>query len=117
MDLKDGWKTTEFWVSIATAIIGLCVLFGVFTTEETTEIMGSISQIIGSLMTIVPIVAYALARGKAKTGLDMETILGLLSSFAPNLPVDQNAQTNPEILAEAIGIALEQQQKKMKKKG
>jgi hypothetical protein len=82
-DIKPGWKTTEFWVSIGGAIAGLGVLTGMFTPEESEQINASMTTIIGGVMTVVSVIGYALTRGKAKQGtLDIQTILKVISTFS-----------------------------------
>jgi hypothetical protein len=66
--IKDGWKTTEFWVSISTAICGLCVLFGVIGPNELDKMVLIAQKISGAIMTIGSVAAYAYARAKAKQG-------------------------------------------------
>ena len=68
MNLKSGWKTTEFWVSIATSLAGILTMFGIFTPEKAAALPVAIEQIVGGVVAIVPIVGYVLSRGKAKAG-------------------------------------------------
>lgn len=66
--VKPGWKTTEFWVSI-TAAAGILVLLGYITPEKSSALTEASSQIIGSIMTAVPVTGYALSRGRVKQGV------------------------------------------------
>lgn len=95
MDIKSGWKTTEFWTSISSALVGLLFIFGIFTKEETTGILQATESIIGGVMMIVPTVAYAISRGKAKQGtIDMATLIEALSNIVveetPTVPEDDS---------------------------
>ncbi len=110
MDLKEGWKTTEFWASVSTSIVGLGVIFGLFTPEEATNIVVAISQVVGGCITVAPIVAYAITRGNAKSGVALESLMGYLSSFVPQ-STDQT-KVDPEVLADAIATAIEKQKNK-----
>lgn len=65
-NIKSGWKTTEFWTSIGTVVVGLGVLFGAFTPAEASDLMLTVSKVVGGLMAIVPTVGYALSRAKSK---------------------------------------------------
>ena len=67
MGLKSGWKTTEFWVSIITSMVGILVTLGLFTPDNASSLIQSISMIVGGIVTSVPIVGYAISRGKAKS--------------------------------------------------
>lgn len=59
MDLKDGVKTTEFWLSSLTvvfmAILALLVGYGLLTKEESSMWMNLITAL---LALIVPVAAY-----------------------------------------------------------
>jgi len=74
-ELKPGWKTTEFWTSVVTAVSGLAVLFGIITPRESSNLLAGINQAIGGILMVVPIVAYAFSRGKAKQGSVDPTVL------------------------------------------
>jgi len=117
MDIKEGWKTTEFWVSISTALVGVGVAFGFFTPAESTQLMSSISQIVGGLMTIVPVVAYAISRGNAKANFDIEAFMAYFQSFVPQSTdtTTTNQTIDADVLAQAIATALDEQQKKLNK--
>ena len=89
MEIKDGWKTTEFWVSISTIIIGLCVIFGLFTTKEASEVIVIAEKITGSLMAVVSVAGYAYARAKAKENtLTVNELLALTAATIGNLADD-----------------------------
>jgi len=72
--MKEGYKTTEFWVTLVTSIVGLLVLLGIITPDKSTEIVTLTQQIIASVMIIVPQIGYILSRGKAKSGGNIEVI-------------------------------------------
>ncbi|MCK5613336.1 hypothetical protein KAR91_66315, partial [Candidatus Pacearchaeota archaeon] len=59
MSVKTGIKTTEFWVSVGTAALGVLVLFGMITPDESSTILSGFSQAVGGVMTVVPTAAYA----------------------------------------------------------
>lgn len=77
-NVKAGWKTTEFWVSIITAILGAGVLTGFVTPSESNEMLNVIAGVSG----IVPTIAYIFSRGKAKQGLDINQIVAILGQAA-----------------------------------
>ena len=66
MDIKSGFKTTEFWVSLATGIFGILVTLGVFTPEQANDIITSIGTGAGGIITAVSAFGYAISRGMAK---------------------------------------------------
>jgi hypothetical protein len=68
-EIKQGYKTTEFWISFLTSLFGVCILLGLVTPAE-GEILGAIERAIGGLMTIGSSVAYTLSRGKTKGSIE-----------------------------------------------
>ena len=86
-EVKPGWKTTEFWTSVASAVVGVLFLSGTFTQQEAQGISLAISNISGSLMVICPAIAYAISRGKAKENpMNLEAILNLLGGVVQTPP-------------------------------
>jgi hypothetical protein len=59
--MKAGIKTTEFWLAIATALIGNLVMFGVIPTDFPQD------ELIGGATSIIAVVAYIISRIKVKT--------------------------------------------------
>jgi hypothetical protein len=78
--VKPGWKTTEFWLSLATSLAGLAALFGVITPTEAGTAMIGITQAVGGIMSTIAIVGYSWSRGKAKQK-DIAAILEMLSKI------------------------------------
>jgi len=73
--MKSGWKTSEFWVSLVVKILGILVLTGVISpeqsevlAEQTDVLAGAIDQIIGGVMLSASTLGYSLSRGNAKRG-------------------------------------------------
>lgn len=64
-ETKDGWKTSEFWMTIATAIFGALVMANVMSQDEAAEWMAILAPV---LLAVVPIVAYTISRAKVKSG-------------------------------------------------
>lgn len=82
--VKPGWKTTEFWTSIASALSGVLFLAGYFTPTEANEVIAAIEKIAGGLMVIGPTIAYAISRGKSKTGtIDFQALVTALAAAIP----------------------------------
>ena len=66
--MKAGVKTSEFWVSVVVSVLGVLVALGIITPDQQNTLTQSIHQIVGAVMTVVPIAGYALSRGRAKGG-------------------------------------------------
>ena len=64
--MKAGWKTTEFWKTLVTALSGIAIAFGVISPEGAEALNIAIGQIVGGIMAIVPVVIYTIQRTKAK---------------------------------------------------
>ena len=76
--MKPGYKTTEFWLTLLAQIIGLLTMTGVIKPEEATPYLQGGGQLVGGLMTVIPQIAYAFSRGKAKTTAAAKALLILL---------------------------------------
>jgi hypothetical protein len=63
---KPGWKTTEWWSAVAGELIGLAALFGVFTPEQATDLIGASGQIAGAVIMAISTGGYAISRGMSK---------------------------------------------------
>ena len=63
---KPGIKTTEFWVSISTAISGLLLTLGWIGPDAQTQFPEAVGKVAGGLITIVSIVSYTWSRTKVK---------------------------------------------------
>lgn len=86
--MKPGWKTSEFWLTLITQILGILQLAGVLKAEEAGPLSQGTGQIIGGLMTIGPPIGYAISRGIAKlkapsAGMAALLTLLLLPAFLP----------------------------------
>lgn len=60
MDIKPGYKTTEFWLSSITAIVGILFASDVFPAESDG------AKILGILASVLATVGYTVSRGIAK---------------------------------------------------
>ena len=58
-EVKAGKKTSEFWVTIGSMLMGLLAAFGVVPTDTVTEILGIIAAILAGA-------GYSVSRGLAK---------------------------------------------------
>jgi len=66
-NIKTGYKTTEFWVAIATAIFGFLVTVGIFTPDQAGDLSLAVGKFSGAIITAVSVGAYAVSRAKTKT--------------------------------------------------
>lgn len=61
--VEPGYQTTEFWMALATSVIGLLMTFKVVNLND-----GAVQQILGLLALVVPQALYIVSRGIRKQG-------------------------------------------------
>lgn len=66
MDIKNGVRTTEFWVTLVTLLAGLAKLFGLDIDAGAAG--DATGQAAGGLMALAAVVGYPISRGLAKKG-------------------------------------------------
>jgi hypothetical protein len=59
---KPGYKTSEFWFTVASSLVGLLMASGVIRTGSSWD------QIIGLIATVLTTMGYQAARTAAKKG-------------------------------------------------
>jgi len=66
MNIKSGYRTTEFWITLATQVIGIFTIAGVIGQDQSTQLVKAISDII---IILAPAVIYIYNRTwlKSKT--------------------------------------------------
>jgi hypothetical protein len=64
--MKPGYKTTEFWLAIASQLLGILVVLGVITPEQQDAFAGALQHIAGAIMMVGSGFGYSLSRGIAK---------------------------------------------------
>ena len=62
--IKDGWKTSEFWLSTAAAICGILYASGVISPEGS----GAVEKSVAFLVAALAAMGYSAARAKVKSG-------------------------------------------------
>jgi hypothetical protein len=65
-ELKPGWQTTEFWVTMAGQVIGIVALLGYITVDQQSVLIQAATQIGGVIVMVGSAFGYALSRGLAK---------------------------------------------------
>lgn len=59
--VKPGYKTTEFWLSTAAAVLGIVMAADIIETGS------AVSQVVGIITTALTAMGYSVARGKTKS--------------------------------------------------
>lgn len=65
-NVKPGYKTTEFWVTVVCQLIGILSLAGIITPEQSTDLSAAIQQIVAAVVMGASAFGYSLSRGNAK---------------------------------------------------
>lgn len=60
MNVKPGYKTTEFWLSTVTALVGILFASDVFPAESDG------AKVLGIIASVLATVGYTVSRGIAK---------------------------------------------------
>lgn len=68
--MKPGYKTTEFWALIFTSLVNLLAMNGVFTPDESDELVRIIPVVSSGIGQAIIIVGYAISRGRIKGNAD-----------------------------------------------
>lgn len=66
--IKQGYKTTEFWLTMVQSIAGIAVTIGVFTPDVADTLVKAVTSIVGGVVAIVSVVSYIRGRTEVKLG-------------------------------------------------
>lgn len=99
MNIKEGWKTTEFWTMLGTVFVGVLIVTGVMTTTNASNNLAFVNNIVGGLVTVASVVSYIWSRGKAKTPVvDAEKLVQDIAKLVE--------QSNASVIEKAMDRAL-----------
>jgi hypothetical protein len=68
MDIKQGYKTSEFWLALTAMVIGTLKILGIIPEAEADLILKAVKNVIAGLLVLIPAVGYIISRGMAKAG-------------------------------------------------
>jgi hypothetical protein len=66
MNIKDGWKTTEFWLTLISVLISGAVALGALPTGEGEQLQSGLVMIVTGVFTVAPVIAYIWNRARVK---------------------------------------------------
>lgn len=64
--MKEGKKTTEFYLTIAVSALGILTATGLITPEQSSTLTTSLTQIVGAVVAGFASFGYSISRGMAK---------------------------------------------------
>lgn len=71
MDIKPGYKTSEFYIALVGPAISLLIAFGVISPDQGEEIESAAVQLIMAIFAVIvavaPVVTYIWSRAKVKS--------------------------------------------------
>lgn len=92
--VKPGWRTTEFYLSAAAALLGILYASGIVTTG------GAIDKIAGLAATLLAALGYTVARGRVKSAATM--LIVVILAGAATQPACATARKAPAAAGHAI---------------
>ena len=61
-EVKPGYKTTEFWLTVLADLVGLALMSGLIADT------GTVGRIVGGAVAVLATLGYSAARAKTKSG-------------------------------------------------
>lgn len=96
---NPGYKTTEFYLSAASMIIGVLLMLGLIKPQQAQALNDQVPTIMGAILTLVMAASYVLTRfGLKRTAVLAPAEPDLTSEPAPS-PAPDPAVTQPAIAA------------------
>ena len=69
MDVKPGYQTTEFWLTVIAQGVLLGRLFGFIDDDEAQHIEGIKDQLVELALLVMPVIVYTVSRAWVKVRL------------------------------------------------
>lgn len=66
MNIKSGIKTSEFWLTLFVTVIGMAVYTGYMPQDIADQALKGLEQIIGGILTLVPVITFIIGRSAVK---------------------------------------------------
>ena len=87
--MKPGYQTSEFYMTIASIVIGVLVSAGVVDPIKANVLVSAVTTLIGGIITLVPVVVYIINRTwlKSKVAIVQPTVVPITSVVAPIAPL------------------------------
>lgn len=72
--MKPGYKTTEFWLTLVSTLVGGAVALGLLPNAEGEQLQGGLAAIITGVFAVIPVAVYVWSRVKIKTAVSVSGI-------------------------------------------
>lgn len=95
--MKPAMQTAEFWTTLATNVVGLVVLFGGITTEQSTEVVSAVTQIVGAVLMLATSFGFIKSRAALRSELGTAAIYAAYQSSVSMASVGTDGGTRPSI--------------------
>lgn len=84
-ETKPGYRSTEFWMSVAAMIVGVLLASGLFSPDDPTQ--GKILQALGVLASILASLGYTAGRAHTKaTSIKGAAFVAAAAASVPSQP-------------------------------
>ena len=64
--MKEGYKSTEFWLSAVVSLLGMLATLGILDGDQARTLSDSVQQVVGGLVAIYATVRYIANRSALK---------------------------------------------------
>lgn len=85
--MKPAWQTSEFWVALATNIVGVIALMGYLSQDQANAIVDAVSRVSGALLSLATTFGWI----RARIMLRREVVAALAQVIAIGNPADEEA--------------------------
>lgn len=69
MEIKPGYKTSEFWLTLVSTLVSGAVALGLLPTGEGEQLQGGLAAIVTGVFAVIPVALYIWSRVKVKTAV------------------------------------------------
>src|SRR5438552_6041683 len=90
--MKPGWKTTEFWLTLLTALPSIAVTVGLIPSSDKTMLDSAASKIAAGLLAAITVAKYVQGRAFVKGAPLAPLIVASILSFASPVAAGQPAE-------------------------
>lgn len=68
-EIKAGYKTTEFWLTLVSTLVSAAVGLGLLPVAEGEQLAGGLTAIVTGVFMVIPVALYIWGRVRVKTAV------------------------------------------------